>query len=100
VRELCWQLQTESESQLGQQEALIFGWLYHGLLRVLIELACGFMHVELTMCLPHCLLQILPWFVVCFWEAWCGDSGCEAQSTYKQVGSNPGMKHRPACAGA
>jgi hypothetical protein len=47
------------------------------------------LHVGLTMCLWHCLLQILPWFVVCFWEAWCGDSGCETQSTYKQVGSNP-----------
>jgi hypothetical protein len=26
---------------------------------------------------------LLPWFVVCFWEAWCPESSCQANSTYK-----------------
>ena len=30
-------------------------------------------------------MQILPWFVVCFWEAWCSDGKCQAESTYKKV---------------
>lgn len=32
-----------------------------------------------------CLL--LPWFVVCFWEGWCPDSGCKADAGYKKVGA-------------
>lgn len=32
------------------------------------------------------LLQILPWFVLCFWQMWCADNECEAIGTYKKVG--------------
>lgn len=31
------------------------------------------------------LLQILPWFVLCFWQMWCSDNECEAIGTYKKV---------------
>lgn len=30
-----------------------------------------------------CLM--LPWFVVCFWEAWCPEDSCQKQATYKAV---------------
>jgi len=39
------------------------------------------------------VFQILPWFVVCFWEAWCVDGQCQAEGTYKRV-SGPSTTRR------
>lgn len=53
----------------------------------MLSAASAFSHlwVCFEMACVSLLLQILPWFVLCFWQMWCAANECEAIGTYKTV---------------